>query len=215
MVILVALLLAFTSQLLQERQQQNEDRDKMRQILRSINVDVSKSQVEAKFEKLITNSFVINSEGNIVESDAFEINLEHELAMSEAEQRFPVFIATIDGETKYILAMRGRGLWGPMWGYISLNDDRNTVFGATFNHAGETPGLGAEINRPDFGRQFIGKRLFNAEGKFVSIAVVHQGRSAIGQDYVDGISGGTITGQGVNTMIRTSIEAYINFLTPN
>ncbi|MCL2650283.1 MAG: NADH:ubiquinone reductase (Na(+)-transporting) subunit C [Candidatus Azobacteroides sp.] len=214
MVILVALLLAFTSQLLQKRQQQNEAIDKMRQILRSINIDIPKSQVKVTYEQLITDSFVIDSEGNQVEGNAFEINLDNELTKPEAERRFPVFIATINGDRKYILALRGAGLWGPMWGYISLKADRNTVYGADFEHAGETPGLGAEINRPEFGRQFIGKRIFNNEGKFVSIAIVRLGRSAIGQDYVDGISGGTITSQGVDAMLRTSIGAYNKFLTP-
>ena len=212
MVILVAFLLAFVSQVLQERQQRNVAIDKMRQILRSVNVDVTNAQAESEFKRLITDSFVIDANGNITEGDAFEIDLAIELSRPEAERRLPVFIATIDGEKKYILAMRGYGLWGAIWGYISLNDDRNTVSGADFEHSGETPGLGAQINTTAFGREFIGKRINNPEGKFVSIAVVKPGRSAVGQDYVDGISGGTITSRGVNDMLRTSIGAYVNFL---
>ena len=213
MVILVAFLLAFTSQALQKRQQQNEAIDKMRQILRAINVDVAKAQVESEYRRLITDSFVIDANGNIIEGDAFEIDLADELAKPEAERRFPVFIATIDGEQKYILAMRGSGLWGPIWGYISLNDDRNTVFGADFGHSGETPGLGAQISVPAFSREFVGKRINNQDGEFVSIAIVRPGNSVVGQDYVDGISGGTITSQGVNEMLQTGIGAYSKFLT--
>jgi len=212
MVILVALLLAFTSKILQERQQRNEDIDKMRQILRSINVHVTKAQAESEFERLITDSFVVDSNGNIMDGDAFNIDLANELHKPEAERRLPVFVAKIDGERKYILALRGAGLWGPIWGYISLREDRNTVFGADFEHSGETPGLGAEINTTAFGREFIGKHIHNQDGKLVSIAIVKPGRSAVGQDYVDGISGGTITSQGVETMLRTSIEAYEKFL---
>lgn len=213
MVILVAFLLGFTSQALQERQQQNEAIDKKRQILRSINVETNRAQVKSEFERLITDSFVIDANGNRIEGGAFEINLADESAKPEAERRLPVFIATIDGERKYILALRGAGLWGPIWGYIALNEDKNTVFGADFEHSTETPGLGAEINTTAFDRKFIGKRINNPEGKFVSIAIVRPGRSAIGQDYVDGISGGTITSQGVNNMLLAGIGAYSKFLT--
>jgi len=212
MVILIAFLLGFTSQTLKERQQQNEAIDKKRQILRSINVETNRANVESEFERLVTDSFIIDANGNRIEGNAFEINLADEWVKPEAERRFPVFIATIDGERKYILALRGAGLWGPIWGYIALNEDRNTVFGADFEHSAETPGLGAEVNAAAFDREFIGKRINNPEGKFVSIAIVRPGRSAVGQDYVDGISGGTITSQGVEAMLRTSIGAYNKFL---
>ena len=108
--------------------------------------------------------------------------------------------------------MYGAGLWGPIWGYFSLNDDRNTVFGADFSHAGETPGLGAEIVTPAFSRQFIGKKIF-ADRTFKSVAVVKPGKSAQGQDYVDGISGGTITSQGVDRMLFSSLSGYLKLLT--
>ena len=108
--------------------------------------------------------------------------------------------------------MHGAGLWGPIWGFISLNDDKNTVYGASFDHEGETPGLGAEIDRPHFGHEFIGKKFFDAENKFVSIAIVKPGKQAHGQDYVDGISGGTITSNAVNDMLKSSIGAYEMFL---
>jgi len=108
--------------------------------------------------------------------------------------------------------MRGTGLWGPIWGFVSLDDDKNTVYGASFGHEGETPGLGAEIEQPPFRHEFIGKKFFNAENKFTSIAVVKAGKSAQGQDYVDGISGGTITSQGVNDMLKASIGSYETFL---
>ncbi len=212
MVILVALLLAFTSQALREKQKTNEDIDKMRQILRSINVTSTEKDAETKYKELITNAFLIDAEGKKVDGDAFQTDLVTELTKSVNERKYPVFVATIDGKQKYIMAMRGAGLWGPIWGYISVNDDKNTVYGADFGHAGETPGLGAEINRPEFGHHFIGKKFYNKEGKFVSIAIVKPGKTASGQDYVDGISGGTITSQGVDAMLHTSIGAYDNFL---
>ncbi len=212
MVILVALLLAYTSQSLRPKQIVNEDIDKMKQILRSINVNAANNEAQAKYKELITDAFLINSNGEKEEGDAFATDMVAELAKPEVERRYPVYVATIDGQKKYIMAMRGAGLWGPIWGYISVNDDRNTVFGADFGHAGETPGLGAEIVYSPFSDQFIGKKLFNTGGQFVSIAVVKPGKSVSGQDYVDGISGGTITSQGVDHMIATSIGAYKKFL---
>ena len=204
MVVLVAVVLAFTSQSLRTYQQKNEQNDKRQQILRSINVTVSANEAEAKYNELITDAFLINENGEKV-GDKDE-------AFAGEKEGFPVFVATVDGQTKYIMALNGSGLWGPLWGYISVNDDKNTVFGADFSHSGETPGLGAEIATPAFSSEFQGKQLFK-NGEFKSIAIVKKGKSAAGQDYVDGISGGTITSQGVDRMLFNSLNGYVKFLT--
>ncbi len=203
MVVLVAVVLAFTSQSLRSTQKQNEDNDKRQQILRSINVQVSANEAEAKYTELIKEAFLVNANGEKVEGDAF---------VGGVENASPVFVANVDGQTKYIMALNGAGLWGPLWGYISVNDDKNTVFGADFSHQGETPGLGAEITKPNFSKPFSGKQLFKG-GNFKSIAVVKPGKTADGQDYVDGISGGTITSQGVSKMLFDSLKGYEKFLT--
>lgn len=209
MVILVAVVLAFTSQSLKETQMKNEDIDKMMQILRSVRVQATAADAEAKYNELIKESFLVNANGQKIDGNAFGANI---VEAFEKHTDLPVFVATIDGEKKYILAMRGAGLWGPLWGYISLDADKNTVYGADFSHQGETPGLGAEITRPVFSEEFYGKKIFNNAGDFKSIAVVKPGKSAEGQDYVDGISGGTITSQGVDKMLYTSLHDYIEFL---
>jgi len=210
--IIVAVMLAFTSEALHPRQARNMAIDKIRQLLTSINIESTHSDAEQLFEKYVTDSYLVDSKGEKVSGDAFETELADELAKPEAERKYPVFEALIDGNKKYILSMRGAGLWGPIWGFISLDDDKNTVYGASFDHEAETPGLGAEINRPPFRQEFIGKKFFNPENKFVSIAVVKAGKQAQGQDYVDGISGGTITSAGVNEMLKSSIGAYEAFL---
>lgn len=204
MVVLVAVALAFTSQSLRSAQKKNEDNDKRQQILRSINVTVSASDAEAKYNELVKDAFLIDENGEKVgdANDAFE----------GLKEGFPVFVATVDGQTKYIMALNGAGLWGPLWGYLSVNDDKNTVFGADFSHQGETPGLGAEITKTEFSKPFAGKEIFK-NGEFKSIAVVKPGKSVAGQDYVDGISGGTITSQGVSKMIYDSLKSYEKFLT--
>ena len=204
MVILVAVVLAFTSQSLKGLQKQNEDNDKRQQILRSINVSVPANEAEAKYNELIKDAFLINANGEKT-GDAKE-------AFAGEKEGYPVFVATVDGKTKYIMSLHGAGLWGPIWGYISVNDDKNTVYGADFSHQGETPGLGAEITKPAFSGQFAGKQVFK-EGAFKSIAVVKPGKSADGQDFVDGISGGTITSQGVSKMLFDSLKGYEKFLT--
>jgi Na+-transporting NADH:ubiquinone oxidoreductase subunit C len=211
-VIVVALLLAFTSQLLRPKQAQNEAIDKIRQILSSIHVASTNANAEQLYKEYITDTYLVNAQGEKVQGDAFKTELAEELAKPEAERHYPVFEARIDGHINYILCMRGAGLWGPIWGYISLNEDKNTVYGASFGHEGETPGLGAEIERPEFGKKFVGKKFFNSSGAFTSIAVVKAGKTAQGQDYVDGISGGTITSQGVDVMLKASIGAYEPFL---
>lgn len=208
MVVLVAVVLAFTSQSLKEFQKKNQDNDKRQQILRSINVNATADEAEAKYNELIKDAFLVDDQGKKVDGDAFAADV----VKSFAAHKHPVFVANIQGQTKYIMALYGAGLWGPIWGYISLDDDKNTVFGADFSHAGETPGLGAEIVNASFSNQFIGKKVFQ-NGEFKSIAVVKPGKSAAGQDYVDGISGGTITSQGVDHMITASLGGYVKFLT--
>lgn len=208
LVIFVAAALAFTNQALKETQKKNEEIDKKIQILRCVNVQSTAKDVEAKYDELVKETFLVNRDGSKAEGDAFKTDVAKAYATGEA---LPVYVTEIDGATKYIIAMRGAGLWGPLWGYMALNEDKNTVFGADFSHAGETPGLGAEISLPPFGRQFVGKEIFK-NGEFKSIAIVKPGKTAEGQDYVDGISGGTITSQGVHKMIYDSLNNYVEFL---
>lgn len=214
MVVVVALLLTFTHEALKGTQQRNENIDKMSQILRSVKVNAEGTQTEAIFDKMITDTYLIDGQGNVIpnsKENAFGADMKAELAKSEDKRQLPVFEAVVDGQKKYILALYGTGLWGPLWGYIAVNEDGNTIFGANFSHAGETPGLGAEIAQSWFGERFEGKHLFK-DGTFKSIAVVKPGKGTSERDYVDGISGGTITGNGVDHMLYNTLSAYSNFL---
>ena len=146
MVVVVALLLAFTSQALSSTQKANQDNDKRQQILRAVNVTVPAAQAEAKYKELIKEAFLVDADGNRTDGDAFGDDVKKQFARGV----FPVFVANVDGQTKYILAMRGAGLWGPLWGYLSVNDDCNTVFGADFSHESESPAVAADIAKPAF-----------------------------------------------------------------
>lgn len=212
MVILVAFILAFASESLRPQQAKNEAVDKMRQILASIHITSTNANAEELYKQYITDAYIVDASGNRVDGNAFDTELADELRKPAEQRYYPVYEASIDSEVKYILSLRGAGLWGALWGFISLDADKNTIYGAGFGHEGETPGLGAEIDRPEFSQHFVGKKIFNESGNFVSIAIVKPGKMTQGQDYVDGISGGTITSQGVENMIKSSLGAYEPFL---
>ncbi len=212
MVVIVAFVLAFAASVLKDRQDRNVELDKKKQILASLNIDADASNAEALYNQYIKQVVVVDYKGELVEGiDGFTIELEKENKKPEEERHLPVYLCEKDGQTYYVLSLRGAGLWGPLWGYISLKADKNTIFGAFFSHKGETPGLGAEIEKKEFQIQFQGKEIFKG-GQFKSIAIVKPGKSVVGMDFVDGISGGTITSQGVDKMLLNSIGGYKEFL---
>jgi Na+-transporting NADH:ubiquinone oxidoreductase subunit C len=214
MVIIVAFVLAFFSGSLKERQDTNVKLDKKKQILYSLNLDLTDQDPAAVYKQFITQELLVNVDGEIIQrTGGFDVDVKAELSKKDVNSRqLPVYECNIDGETKYIFPLYGAGLWGPLWGYVALNHDKNTVYGVYFSHAGETPGLGAEITTRPFQTQFQNKKLKNTDNELVSIAIVKPGKTADGQDYVDGISGGTITSQGVEQMLKNTLVNYTNFL---
>lgn len=218
MVIVVALVLALVSGALKERQTANIALDKKKQILSSLNIDTEGKDAESLYAQYIKEELVIDNKGNIVsnpEIAAFYIDVRKVMSEGADTRQMPLYIAEVDGQTKYIISLFGAGLWGPLWGYISLHDDKNTIYGAYFSHTSETPGLGAEIADKPFQKQFIGKQIFNDAQELVSIAVMKPGQKSDTQDQVDGISGGTITSKGVENMLLNSITQYEHFLNTN
>ena len=138
MVVIVAFLLAFISQSLKEKQDANVQLDYKKQVLNSLDL---RNLPDA--EK--TYSEVVKSE-------------------EEVEDGYKIFTCELEGKTKYVLTVKGMGLWGPISGFISLNDDKQTVYGVFFNHEGETAGLGAEIkDSKAWQDKFKGKKI-TAEG---------------------------------------------------
>lgn len=214
MVVIVALMLAFVSGALKDTQDANVKIDKRKQILSSLLISTEGQDADALYNKFIVKGLVINSKGEILadsKEEAFNINVAKELGNKLEDRKLPVYVAEIDGATKYIITLRGAGLWGPIWGYLALNDDKNTVFGTYFSHASETPGLGANITEADFQNQFIGKHILNDKNDFVSIAVMKAGKVAEGQDQIDAIAGGTITSKGVEKMLFDCLSQYEPF----
>lgn len=213
MVVVVAAILAIASVSLRPFQQENIRIDKMMQILSSVNIKSTAQDAVSLYEKYITDSYVVDATGRRAEAEAFGIDIAAEVRRDAAERRLPVFVCTLDnGDVKYILPLYGAGLWGPIWGYISVDADGQKVYGSYFAHQGETPGLGAEIGNAAFQQQFAGKRLF-IDGEFKPVAVMKKGQKPLdGADYVDAISGGTITSKGVQSMIQDCLLPYELFL---
>ena len=157
LVAVVGAALAITSMSLAAHKKANADADKMRQILAAVHVVPEKGQMQQAYDKYITSTIVVNSKGETVEgSDAFDIDVAAEVKKPEAERLLPMYIAKVESGTKYIMPVYGAGLWGPIWGYVAIDADGSTVYGAFFGHQGETPGLGAEIEKPGFSEQFNG-----------------------------------------------------------
>ncbi|HBJ76441.1 MAG TPA: NADH:ubiquinone reductase (Na(+)-transporting) subunit C [Porphyromonadaceae bacterium] len=212
MVIIVAVLLAVAALSLKPKQQKNIEIDKKKQILSSILISSDANNAEQIYAQIIVKEFIVNAQGEEVQGNAFATNLSTEVKKEPAKRLLPVFEAKMeDGSIKYILPVQGLGLWGAIWGYVSLNEDRNTIYGTYFSHKSETPGLGAEIERPHFQEQFKDKMLMK-DGKFVSVAVAKKGQSVQGMDYVDAISGGTVTSRGVESMLKDCLSPYEAFL---
>lgn len=213
LVVVVGTALAFTSISLRDRQQANADADKMRQILASVLVNPEPSEVIGTYRGIVKETLLVNDRGECVGDDAFGVNVAEQSKLPAGERLLPVYVCTLaDGAVKYVLPVYGAGLWGPIWGYVSVDADGCTVYGAYFAHQGETPGLGAEIEKPAFSSQFQGKTLFKND-VFLPVAVVKAGQNPAGdEDYVDGISGGTITSKGVGAMIDNCLSPYAAFL---
>ncbi len=214
LVLLVGVVLSVVYQVLRPKQLENIDNDTKRQILAAALISPKNGEsISDLYANHIAKAFIVNDKGEIVDSqqDAFTVKVSEEVKKPAAERLLPVFECTTDQGTKYIVPVYGAGLWGPIWGYVSFDANGNTIYGAYFAHQGETPGLGAEIEKPAFQEQFSGKDIFNAAGNFTSVQVVKSGQQPAEGSYVNGISGGTITSQGVSKMLANSLEPYSAF----
>jgi len=217
MVFVVASSLAFTASSLKDLQNANVRKEKMQNILATIGIQTDREKAESLYKKYITAKLSLTQAGTVdQEVDAFEIKLNNELKKPASEQRFPLYEANVEGEIFYIVPLRGAGLWNAIWGYIALEEDKNTIKGAVFDHTGETAGLGAEITQQWFQDRFLGEKVFDADGNLVGINVSKTNNDPKDLDKddheVDAISGATITGDGVTDMILERLTHYLPYL---
>ncbi len=193
-----------------------------RAILSALTYSMDKPQAEMTDDEVIElfntkmEQKVLNLKGEVVEGDllAENLSLAAEAKKPEAERLIPLFTYNgKDGKTN-ILAVYGSGLWDKVWGYIALKPDNKTISGASFDHKGETPGLGAEIkDDPTFSYRFIGKSLYNKNNEFTSVSVVKKVNNP--DNEVDGIGGATLTGDGITEMMVRGINYYLPYLKKN
>ncbi len=211
MIIIVAVLLSGAAMLLQPLQQKNVEIEKKKSILASVNIESTRNNAETLYDKYIKKTLVVDARGNEIQGeDAFKIDMKEEMSKPVNERKLPVYFGILDnGEKKIIVPLQGKGLWGPIYGYISFNEDYKTVYGATFNHDKETPGLGAEIATREYQKQFRGKTIFDKNGKFISILVKKGGATPGSPNEVDAISGGTLTSKGLQAMLQDCLSDYI------
>ena len=214
LVIVVGAALAWVATALKPEQTHNADADKMKQILAAVHENPGSNALVTEMFNSRIKGIVIDSQGNEISgTEAFDVKVALESKEPGDDRKLPVYIYTdAEAGTKYILPLYGQGLWGPIWGYVAINSDGSTIYGAYFSHQGETPGLGAEIEKPAFSDQFVDKKLFK-DGQFLPVTVVKAGQHPQGdEDYVDGISGGTITSKGVAAMLNNCLMPYRNYL---
>ena len=208
MVIIVAFLLAFVSSSLKATQEQNVQLDTKKQILAALNIK-NVQDANAEYQKYVKGDMLMSVDGTLTENTGdFATNYEKE---AKEHQRLHVFVCEVDGQTKYVFPVYGAGLWGAIWGYVALNEDKDTVYGTYFSHASETPGLGAEIATDFVQHEFVGKKTL--ENGAVALGVVKNGKVDKPEYQVDGISGGTITSVGVDAMLKACLNSYLGFLT--
>jgi Na+-transporting NADH:ubiquinone oxidoreductase subunit C len=206
-----SILLAAAANLLKDRQQENIALDIRKNILASAGLgkaEMTRQEILDLYDKNI-RSKVINRQGEHVADKTVE-----QIDPKKDKDLLPLYFAEENGEIMaYIIPISGKGLWSTIYGYLALEKDLNTVMGITFYKHGETPGLGGEVDKDWFTGNFKGKKIYSPEGELISITVV-KGKVAdlIPEDqayhYVDGISGSTLTGNGLNNFLKNDLETY-------
>jgi len=204
MVVVVAAGLSVTALALKSRQEKNTRIEIKRNILSALGISSSAEDAENLFDQYIRRGMVVDASGNEVSGKEYD-------DATVASGEFPLYEAAIEGRPVFVIPLNGKGLWGKIWGYAAISEDGNTLYGVTFSHAGETPGLGAEIATPEFQAQFRGKKIFDSSGAFAGIRVLKSGSYVPDDHSVDAVSGGTITSNGLRDMVYSSLRPYVPF----
>jgi len=226
MVVVVGTVLAFLASSLSEKIKENERLEKQQNILYAMGINknegegsvsfIPTEEVAGEFSKYIKEQLIIEGDKITKDDQAYLIDLKKQAtaAKNGETRKLPLFIGDKDGSKFYIIPMRGKGLWDAIWGFVAL-DDRMVVQGVYFDHAAETPGLGANIKQRYFMDDFSGESIL-AGTKYAGIAVAKGNNDPLNQtkddNEVDALAGATITGNGVSAMISESVTMYKDYL---
>ena len=217
LVLIVAFLLAFVFQALKPMQDANVQLDQ--QILFALNQDrnMTNEQAVQLWKKIIIADDVINADGKVTEAGKQGgVDAGFKLTSKDAKEgKLALYRCKVNGEDKYVIPVYGNGLWGPINGFIAINGDKQTVFGAYFNHESETAGLGAEIkDNASWQAKFKGKKLFSGADK-QKIALAVEKKITDPSTQVDAVTGATLTSNGVTEMFQADkggLQPYVKFL---
>ena len=235
LVVVVAAILAFTSQALKDKQNENVKLETITKVISAATqadsdyVIAEDADILEEYQNLISDAIFVDANGekagqmNIGKEDkkAIEVASTSDLkkqndiikkieagnADAASELKLPVYVFNIKGQKVTVIPCYGAGLWGPVWGYLAFAEDGRTFDGAIFDHKSETPGLGAEITETPFYSQTKG-RSNTDEGYFAAI----KGGDKDTEHEVDAISGASITSGAVGTTVRTWVKYYLPYL---
>lgn len=221
MVVVVGTILSLLAIGLKPMREANNIQKKQLEIISAfINLEeegISRKNVADKFKEYVNldNAVVLDMNGNVKEGvKAFDIDIQTEYKdkkLKPSDKNYPLFIAEENGKKLYIIPVVGKGLWGPIWGNICIDEDMSTIKGASFGHKGETPGLGAEITQAFFVNRWIGEKISDESGAFAKFEIVKDGSGNAMEKKVDGITGGTITSKGVEEMANRCLSIYATY----
>lgn len=218
LVVVVAFLLAFVFQALKPAQDANVALDKKKQILSALNIrDLSNEAAAAKYKEVVKADLVLTEKDKALptdfsgydgESKGFKLN-----SADYKAGKLALFVCDVDGQRKYVVPVYGMGLWGAIWGYIAVDADFQHVYGAYFNHEGETAGLGAEIkDNRSWQEKFKGKSVFDTKGKVI-LGVKKKVENSDSE--VDAVTGATLTSNGVDDMLKECLAKYKSIINNN
>ena len=227
MTLILGGVLSFTSVVLKPLQVEQEEIATKKKILGAVTdiSDIKKDpEAVAKLYARSVESLVINakgepqtkdSEGNLLSAERINVQKNHKI---EAHQRFfPIFLYKESPNSPkpdaYVFPMFGAGLWDWISGYIALGSDLNTVRGIAFDHKTETPGLGARIASTEVQKRYRDKQIFDPSGRLISITMLKGEKGKpLDSHHVDGMSGATMTGNGVNSMLKEYLIYYLPYI---
>ncbi len=206
---------------LQDKQVEIDTKKKILGAVMDISDIKDPNELLALYDQKVS-SLVVDIDGNEIKEDkdgnpiiAEKVNIQRNSKMDPADRKYPVFMFSETGDeiNSYIFPTFGAGLWDWISGYVALGQDLNTVQGVAFDHKGETPGLGARITEANVQQRYVGKKIFNDQGELVSIQMLKgEGNTGLSDHQVDGMSGATITGKGVNVMLENYLGYYQAFI---
>ena len=206
---------------LQDKQVEIDTKKKILGAVMDISTIEDPNELLALYDEKVS-SIVVDINGNEIKEDsdgkpviAEEVNIQRNSKFPPEERMYPVFMfSETEGEIdSYIFPTFGAGLWDWISSFVALGPDLNTIMGVAFDHKSETPGLGARITEPAVQERYVGKQIYNNQGELVSIKMVKgEGNVGLNEHQVDGMSGATITGKGVNTMLEDYLTYYNAFI---